>query len=102
MATFEILQNEDQVKVVEKWGQLQGAIYAATQIPTSANQPAHKVQWSGNLLVQSAAAQLPVQPNSGNFSKESQNGLFLRFFKRETKEKLQKKNEAKFRVQFKS
>lgn len=81
----EILQRKVKRKNRTKIRQIHGLKKTSTQIKQSLKKHALRVQSSENFLAKTAA------PNSGNFSKNTKIGNFLRFFNGKNKEKSLKK-----------
>ena len=75
----------------KKQAELAGSKNTLTQIPSSINQYALKVQSSDNIVPQTAALKVPAIPSYDQFCKDTKIGHFLKFFKGWTKGKSLKK-----------
>ena len=78
-------------KSLKKQAELAGSKNTLSQIPSSINQYALKVQSTDNIVPQTAALKVPAIPSNGQFRKDTKIGHFLKFFKGGTKGKSLKK-----------
>ena len=79
------------LKSLKKQAELAGSENTLSQIPSSINQYALKVQSSDNIVPQTAALKVPAIPSNGQFRKDTKIGHFLIFFKGGTQGKSLKK-----------